>query len=311
MKSLLAISLVVGICATAVAQPDEYMSLDEMVQEADAWARENLDDDTLRALSAVDREQVRRVLQDLQRRFEGDKVLDLAGLRDAVKAVIPVLNRYEETAPYAAWLTSRLDTLEVADELRAKIPPPRIEPGKPPPALPQPTAKAERAIWITKLSHQPWPPGAKDNVTKLKPLFEAQKIPGELVWIAEVESGFDARARSPAGAVGMFQLMPATAKQQGLRTWPLDQRRDPEKSAVAAAQYLNSLHKRFQDWRLALAAYNAGEGTVSKLLKARQTRDYDVIASRLPAETQMYVPRVEAVLLKREGLKLTDLRRAG
>ena len=78
-------------------------------------------------------------------------------------------------------------------------------------------------------------------------------------------------------------------------------------SARAAAKYLRFLHNHFKDWRLALAAYNAGEGTVDRLLKGRKVRTFDAIATRLPAETQMYVPRVEATLLRREGIKLTDL----
>src|SRR5437867_12464802 len=101
--------------------------------------------------------------------------------------------------------------------------------------------------------------------------------------------------------------MPATAKRYGLRTWPIDQRLKPEPSARAAAQYLQYLHGQFKDWRLALAAYNAGEGTVEKLLKGQKARTFDAIATRLPAETQMYVPRVEATILKREGVGLEKL----
>ena len=63
----------------------------------------------------------------------------------------------------------------------------------------------------------------------------------------------------------------------------------------------------FHDWRLALAAYNCGEGTVQKLLDRYKTQSYDDIAEHLPAETQMYVPRVEAVILQREGAKLEQL----
>ncbi|MEY2466332.1 MAG: rane-bound lytic murein transglycosylase, partial [Verrucomicrobiota bacterium] len=128
-----------------------------------------------------------------------------------------------------------------------------------------------------------------------------------LVWVAEVESSFDARASSPAGATGLFQLMPQTAKQYGLRIWPFDERKQPEESAHAAAKHLNYLHTKFKDWRLALAAYNAGEGTVQKLLKRSKAQTYDAIATHLPAETQMYVPKVEATLLRREGVKLTEL----
>jgi membrane-bound lytic murein transglycosylase D len=166
----------------------------------------------------------------------------------------------------------------------------------------------EREIWIKELSARPRPEAANPYVSRLKPIFTGQGVPPELVWIAEVESSFDPRARSPAGAAGLFQLMPATAKRYGLRTWPLDYRLRPDDSARAAAKYLDYLHTHFKDWRLALAAYNAGEGTVEKLLQRHKARTFDEIATHLPAETQMFVPRVEATLARREGLKLSQLR---
>jgi membrane-bound lytic murein transglycosylase D len=101
--------------------------------------------------------------------------------------------------------------------------------------------------------------------------------------------------------------MPATAKRFGLSLWPRDQRFQTEPSATASAQYLKYLYGRFKDWRLALAAYNAGEGAVQKLLDRYKTRSYDVIAEHLPAGTQMYVPRIEAILLQREGANLEQL----
>jgi membrane-bound lytic murein transglycosylase D len=146
-------------------------------------------------------------------------------------------------------------------------------------------------------------------VSRLKPIFVAERVPPELVWIAEVESSFDPRVRSPAGAAGLFQLMPATARRFRLKTaWPWDDRLNPELSARAAAQYLKYLHSHFKGWQLALAAYNAGEGTVQDLLTRHKAQTYDAIATRLPAETQMYVPKVEATLLRREGLTLAELR---
>ncbi len=126
--------------------------------------------------------------------------------------------------------------------------------------------------------------------------------------MAEVESSFNPKARSPVGAAGLFQLMPATAKQNGLSLFPRDERLQPEKNARAAAQYLKYLHGRFGDWRLALAAYNAGEGRVQRLLQKHKARTFDRIATRLPAETQMYVPKIEATLLRREGLSLAALK---
>ena len=102
--------------------------------------------------------------------------------------------------------------------------------------------------------------------------------------------------------------MPKTAKSLDLSLWPRDERLQPEKGARAAAKYLRQLHERFGDWRLAVADYYAGPGRVDDLLKKYGGRSFDAISSRLPAETQMYVPKVEAILLKREGKSLDDLK---
>src|SRR5207249_7111218 len=157
----------------------------------------------------------------------------------------------------------------------------KAEPGKPPKPMPNPRAEMEREIWIKKLAERPWPKAAKPYVARLKPIFAAEKVPPELVWVAEVESSFDPRARSPQGAAGLFQLMPATAERYGLSVWPFDQRLKAEPSAEAAAKYLKTLHSQFHDWRLALAAYNSGEGTVQNLLKRYHTRSFDDIAPHL------------------------------
>ena len=303
-------SCIVGallLCACLASGQDDVMTLDDVVQSADQWAKENLDEDTLRALQDVDRDKVKQFFNDIQKRFHGEYVIDLASLKDTAKAILPLLEGYEETQPYAAWLKAQLDYLEVADQFRLIIPPPKIEPGQPPKPVPNPAPNMEREIWVKKLADRPWPDGAKPYVTRLKPIFTAQKVPPELVWVAEVESSFDPRARSPAGAAGLFQLMPATAKRYGLRTWPLDDRLRPDDSARAAAKYLEYLHTHFKDWRLALAAYNAGEGTVQKLLQQHKAKTFDAIATHLPAETQMFVPRVEATLARREGVKLSQL----
>lgn len=151
------------------------------------------------------------------------------------------------------------------------------------------------------------PPGALEYVRRLKPIFVAEGVPSELVWLAEVESDFDTLARSPIGAVGLFQLMPDTAEWLGLRLTPSDQRLQPEKNARAAAQYLRYLHGSFHDWRLVIAAYNGGEGLVRRLIDKRGAHSYDEIASSLPPETQLYVPKVEATILRREGVTLEEL----
>ena len=286
---------------------DDTVTLPELVQDAQTWAHENLDTNVLNALPEADEQAVQHFFTEVQQRFQGDYVVDMAALRQTAQTVLPLLESREETRPYAAWLRAQMDYLDVADEIRLAIPPPKVETNQPPQPVPNPPPQKERALWVRKVSGVPWPASAKEYVPELKPIFAAQKTPPELVWVAEVESSFDRRALSPAGAAGMFQLMPDTAKRLGLSLWPRDQRYQPEPSATASAQYLKHLHDRFKDWRLALAAYNAGEGTVQKLLDRYKTRSYDVIAEHLPAETQMYVPRVEATLWQREGANLEQL----
>ena len=302
------LTAILSVVAFAATSQDTVFTLDdELLRSAEQWAKENLDDDALRVLQEVDREKVRKLLEDLQKEFHGNYVLELADLKETAKTVMPLLEAYEETLPFALWLKPRLDYLEVADQFRLTIPAPKVPPGELPVPRPNPTPEKEREVWIKKLSQQPWPENSKPYVSQLKPIFAAQKIPEELVWLAEVESGFDPRARSPKGAAGLFQLMPATAKQYGLRTWPLDQRLKSEPSGRVAAEHLSRLHRHYKDWRLAVAAYNAGEGTVDDLLKRRKARSFEDIATRLPAETQMYVPKVEATILRREGVKFSDL----
>jgi len=281
--------------------------LGNVVNAAQEWASENLDEDVVKSLPEVDRGQVEEFLKQFQKQLKGQYVLDLAALKDAAKAILPVLDSHDETKPYAAWLRSRLDYFDVAEQLRKNQPPPKTDEPPKPPTNPSPAL--EQKVWKQQLSEREWPKGAAELVPKLKPLFTAERVPEQLVWIAEVESGFNAEARSPVGAAGLFQLMPETAKGLGLRRWPFDQRYQPEPSAQAAAKHLKRLHSQFGDWRLALAAYNAGEGRVRGLLDRKQTRNFDSIATQLPAETQMYVPKVEATILRREGVPLSSLGR--
>ncbi len=281
------------------------------MQGAQEWAQENLDTNLLNSLPQVDNKQAQQFLREVQQHFQGEYVVDLAALRQTAQTVLPLLESSEETQPYAAWLKAQMDYLDLANEISIIIPPPGIETNQPPQSLPNPPAQKERELWIKKVVDRPWPVSAKKYVPELKPVFAAEDVPAELVWIAEVESSFDRRALSPAGAAGLFQLMPDTAKRFGLSLWPFDQRYQPKASATAAAEYLKYLYGRFKDWRLALAAYNAGEGTVQKLLDRYKTHDYDVIAPHLPAETQMFVPRVEAVLVAARAGKTGTVSRAG
>jgi membrane-bound lytic murein transglycosylase D len=122
--------------------------------------------------------------------------------------------------------------------------------------------------------------------------LEKHELPQELKYISIIESALNPRAVSRAGASGLWQFMLRTGQMFGLRVnKELDERFDPEKSTEAAVLYLKSLHKRFDCWTLALAAYNSGPGTVNRAItRARGKRDFWEIYNFLPRETRNYVP---------------------
>ena len=305
MKVLAVIFIVLATVPPLVAQTNEpEFDLGDMLDTAQQFVQENLDTNVVAAvLQNVDQQKIGDFFNHYQDYLNGDYVLDVAQLKDAANTILPLLDANEETQPYSAWLRARLDYFDVAEELKAAAPAPATNQ---PPAL-NPSFATEQEIWIKKVSPRPWPKGADKYVPKMKAVFSAERTPPALVWLAEVESGFDASARSPAGALGMFQLMPATAKDLGLSLWPFDQRKQLEPSARAAATYLRQLHEQFGDWRLAVAAYNAGPGRVQRTLQRYKAKSFADISTHLPAETQMYVPKVEATILKREGVQLEKL----
>jgi len=287
-------------------QQAETFSLDDLDVAVEQWARENIDPNVLAVLAEPDRKRTGDLFKEFTLRLQNENVYDLAALKDTATALLPLLDQFEESRPYASWLRTHLDYLQVSDELKRKAP--ATQPGQP---VTNPPADAQRTVWDRQLDKRPLPARAQTYVPRLRPVFAAEGTPPALMWLAEVESSFDPTARSPAGAVGMFQFMPVTARARGLSLFPRDERFDPDKSARAAAKYLRYLYGRFGDWRLALAAYNAGETRVHNLLTRYNTRSYSVISGRLPAETQMYVPKIEALIGKREGVTLASLRLPG
>jgi len=131
-------------------------------------------------------------------------------------------------------------------------------------------------------------------------VLEGAGVPPELVSVAAVESGLNTKAASPAGAKGMWQFMKSTARVYGLRIERgRDDRTDFVRSTEAAAQHLRDLFIAFQDWHLALAAYNAGRGAICKLLTRTGGDDFWELAraGHLPRETQRFVPKVIALSL--------------
>ncbi len=296
--------LVISFASPLVAQEKQAPS-DDLLDSVEQWMRENLDDSVLESLNQIDRERVRQFFTELQRRFEGTSIYDLGSIKDTASRLLPVLQQFEETQPYAVWLRTHLDYFDTAEELRRQAKPP---PKAPPAPLPSPSLQLQRNVWNKQLEKRALPPLAQAYVPRLKQIFASERMPAPLVWLAEVESSFDPKARSPAGAAGLFQLMPNTARGLNLSSSPLDERFQPDKNARAAAQHLRSLYRHYADWRLALAAYNAGGTRVDNLMKKYNTRNYETLAPHLPAETQLYVPKVEATLRKREGVMLENLK---
>lgn len=122
-------------------------------------------------------------------------------------------------------------------------------------------------------------------------------LPIELRCLPIVESALNPNAISPAHAVGLWQFMPETAREQGLRIDRyVDERRDPYRSTQGALTYLRKLHERFDDWALALAAYNAGAGRVNRAIRKAQSTDFWKVREYLPRETSNYVPAFIAAL---------------
>ena len=134
------------------------------------------------------------------------------------------------------------------------------------------------------------------------PMFEQemsnQKIPLEMKYLAIIESALNPKARSRAGATGLWQFMYATGKSYGLEVNNyVDERSDPVRSTKAAAKYLNELYKIFGDWDLTLAAYNSGPSNVTKAIRRSNGKtNYWNLRPYLPRETAGYVPAFLATL---------------
>ncbi|HXX65917.1 MAG TPA: transglycosylase SLT domain-containing protein [Polyangiaceae bacterium] len=137
-------------------------------------------------------------------------------------------------------------------------------------------------------------------------VLRRKSLPEDIAWVSMIESGFDPTVRSRAGAAGLWQFMPDTAKLYGLvcDRW-LDQRLDATLATEAAADFLADLHHRFGSWELALAAFNMGSVGLASVVRHYNTNDFwslSRIEGTLPWETTLYVPKVLAAAVVARNL---------
>jgi membrane-bound lytic murein transglycosylase D len=150
-----------------------------------------------------------------------------------------------------------------------------------------------------------WLKRSETHLPNVRESLARNGLPQDLAMLPFAESGYNVNAYSWAGAGGMWQFMPYTARKYGLTVdWWVDERRDPRLATEAAAKYLAFLNDMFGDWYLALAAYNAGEGKISRALELTNADDFlDLVSqndrlgrrAKLKPETQNYVPKFIAI----------------
>lgn len=155
----------------------------------------------------------------------------------------------------------------------------------------QTTAKNNFSNWLAR---------SGKYIPFMRNLLKENGLPEDLVYLALIESGFNPYAYSRSKASGPWQFIYFTGKKYGLKVngW-VDERRDPEKSTIAAAKYLKDLYDMFECWYLAAAGYNAGENKIVSAMKRYRTEDFWELAKYryLKQETKDYVPQMIAAAL--------------
>ncbi len=145
-----------------------------------------------------------------------------------------------------------------------------------------------------------WLARSEKYIPFMREVLKENGLPEDLVYLAMIESGFNPYAYSRSKALGPWQFIYLTGKRYGLKSnWWVDERRDPEKSTLAAARYLKDLYDMFECWYLAAAGYNAGENKIANGMKRYRTEDFWELTKHryLKKETKDYVPQMIAAAL--------------
>ena len=297
-----------GFAIGAMAAPDgpkpqaEEPSADDVYDQAKSLFDQFAPPEIKEQFEFPTREQWDQFAAKLQHALDSDDLGGLAQYLPQARAALLALRAIPGYEDYADWLEERIDYIEAAQQAKTRPAPPPAPPRASAPLAVRGGIVPYYDLWLGRIRARAVPAAAEALMPGLRSAFAAEGVPEEIAWIAEAESTLNPKARSPAGAKGLFQLTPDTAKNLGLSTFLPDERTDPEKSAHAAARYLRTLREKFGTWPLAFAAYNAGEGRVQRLLKKRDADTFAEIAPALPSETRMYVPKVCATIAVRAGV---------
>lgn len=155
----------------------------------------------------------------------------------------------------------------------------------------QTTCHKTFALWLSR---------SGKYIPVMQQILREYGLPQDLIYVALIESGFNPKAYSRSHASGIWQFISATGRRYGLKNnWWHDQRRDPILACHAAAKYFKDLYDEFNDWHLAMAAYNAGEGKIRRGLKRYKAKDFWELSKYryLKRETKQYVPKILAAMV--------------
>lgn len=220
----------------------------------------------------------------------------------------------EETAPLEIGEEEKTPPRDIGEEL--KTPPSEIEEAKKEKEITFDIPivindQVESFIEYFRTTHRKpfalWLQRSGRYIPMMKEVLKANGLPEDLVYMALIESGFNPKAYSRRRASGPWQFITRTGKRYGLEVdWWIDERRDPEKSTIAAARHLKDLYDQFSCWYLAAAGYNAGAGKISRAIQRYRTEDFWELTKHkyLKRETRHYVPKmIAAALIAKEPEK--------
>jgi len=221
-----------------------------------------------------------------------------------------------QSSPEIAELRSALESARLGPLVVAPPPTVDVDAAVSMPIPQQPSIRAALTYFTTELKTD-----VQRSLTRsaqyrraIDRVLEGNKLPKALAYLPVIESAYSETMTSRAGARGMWQIMPETARDYGLRVdrW-IDERADPDLAAKAAAEYLSDLYRDFHDWPLALAAYNAGAARIHRALDETQSKTFWELLElqAIPKETRGYVPTFYATIIIASdppayGFKLSD-----